>query len=479
MVKRPGAAVAAALAVVVASSWWLATGAPAAMAGVGQDATQKLYERVTPSLVAVKYTWESEMGRRELVGTGVVVRDDGLVITQLAVFDMRLPDEQLNEFKIVVPDPAGGDPAELDARLHGRDERYNLVFLQPKEPSADGRKWTPVKFEDVAVRTGEPVLSVGLLPEMAAYKSYVNESAVSVTLRGEQPQVLVQGAGLTAVGSPVFNAEGKAIGLVNFQQGQTPFINDDNTALNAIHNPPRFFVPAKDFLPALSDPPQEGKPIPMPWVGIPQLTGLNKDVAEVYGLTNQPAVQVGEVIPNTPADKAGLKRNDIVVKVDGQPLERGDEPDELPDIFRRQMKRMKVGQTIKLSVLRGPKGTPLQDLEVTTEEMPERPNTAKRWYAEDLGFSTREVVFTDTYVRRLKPDAKGVIVALIRPQSAAQSAKLEMNDMIIELNGSPVEDVDAFRKSYEEFRKAKPKEAVVMVVLREGKTQTIRIEPPQ
>ena len=100
--------------------------------------------------------------------------------------------------------------------------------------------------------------------------------------------------------------------------------------------------------------------------------------------------------------------------------------------------------------------------------MPKRPNTAKRWFAEDLGFSSREIVFTDTYARRLKPDAKGVVVALIRPQSAAQSGGLQMNDMITELNREPVTDVDAFRKAYEAFRKDKPKEAVVMVVLREG-----------
>jgi S1-C subfamily serine protease len=471
-----------------------------ARAGVGPEATQKLYERVTPSLVAAKFTWESEMGRREFAGTGVVVREDGLVMCQIGLLDPRIfPDEQLKDFKIVVPDPTGGDPDELDARLLGRDERYNVAFLQPKDPdkadakdskdakdakdsdkSTPAHKWVPIKFEDVAVKVGEPILSVGMLPEMAAYKSYVMETAVSVTLRGEQPQVLVQGGGLTSIGAPVFNAEGKAIGVVVSQAGQTPLLNDKDPrlALNAINNPPRFFLPARDFLPALSDLPTEGKPVAMPWLGLPQLTGLNKDVSEVFGLKNQPAIQIGEVIPDAPAQKAGLKRGDIIVKIDGQPLERGDEPDELPQIFRRQMTRMKVGQTIKFGVLRA-KGEPLQEISVTMGESPKRANTAKRWYAEDLGFSAREVVFTDTYVRRLKADARGVIVSFVRPQSAAQSAGLQMEDLITELNRTPVDNLEAFQKSYEEFRKNKPKEAVVMVVLREGNTQTIRIEPPQ
>jgi serine protease Do len=449
----------------------------AARAGIAPDVAQKLCDRITPSLVTVKYTWESELARRELVGAGIVVRDDGLVICQLALMHMGLPDEQLKEFKIVIPDPAGGDPTELDARLHGRDERYNLAFLQPKETGGE-RKWQPIKFEDVPVNVGDPILSVGRLAETAAYKPYFMESAVSATLRGDTPQILVQGGGLTGVGSPVFNLEGKAIGVVHFQFGQTPFLNDPATAMAAINNPPRFFVPARDFLPALADPPQEGKPHVLPWVGIPQMTGLNKDVAEVFGLVNQPAIQIGDVIPDTPAAKAGIKNRDILVTLDGKPLERGDQPEELPQILRRQVIRMKVGQTVKFGILRA-KGEPLQEIAVTTSEMPKRPNTAKRWYAEDLGFSSREVVFTDTYTRRLPADAKGVIVALIRPQSAAETGGLKMNDMITELNREPVTDLDSFRKRYEEFRKAKPAEAVVMVVRREGSTQTIRIEPPQ
>ena len=116
---------------------------------------------------------------------------------------------------------------------------------------------------------------------------------------------------------------------------------------------------------------------------------------------------------------------------------------------------------------------------LTLEEMPKRPNSAKRWFAEDLGFSSREMVFMDTYSRRLEPDAKGVVVELIRPQSAAQTGGLQRNDLITELNRQPVTGLEEFKKSYQEFRKASPREAVVMVVQREGNTKVIRIEPPQ
>ena len=51
--------------------------------------------------------------------------------------------------------------------------------------------------------------------------------------------------------------------------------------------------------------------------------------------------------------------------------------------------------------------------------------------------------------------------------------------MVVELNGREVKDLAQFKTEYEQFRKDRPKDAVVMVVLREGKNQTIRIEPPQ
>ena len=104
---------------------------------------------------------------------------------------------------------------------------------------------------------------------------------------------------------------------------------------------------------------------------------------------------------------------------------------------------------------------------------------AERYYAEDLGFSVREMVFMDTYARKLASDAGGVVVALLKPNGSAAAAKLGGNDLITEMNGKPVKNLAQFKKDYEQIRKDKPREALVLVVLREGNTQTIRIEPPQ
>ncbi len=450
---------------------------PIARAGVNPELARKLYERVSPSLVAVQFVWETELGRRELAGAGVVVGADGLVMMSIATVDMRIPDEQMKDFKIIVP-RFDKDPEELQAVFLGRDERTNLAFVKTTEP----QKMTPITFEDVSYAVGEPVLSVGLLPKDAGYKTYLMQAHIAAQLRGETPQVMA-GGGLAAVGSPVLNVKGQAIGFVNYQSEQSAFLNmnDPRNPLSAVTNPPIFFVPTRDFIAGIKSPPIAGEPSPIPWIGIPQtaMTGLNKDVAEELGLTDQPAIELGDIIKDTPADKAGLKSGDVVVKLDGEALERGDAPEELPMILVRELRRKQVGDEVTLSLFRGGEGDELTDVKVTLEERPKMPNLAQRYYAEDLGFSVRELLFVDKYQRRLKDDATGVVVALIKPQSSAASAKLGMNDLITEMNGEPITSVEEFQKAYEATRKEKPKEPVVLVVQRESNTQVIRIEPPQ
>jgi serine protease Do len=450
-----------------------AADSPASSADVG-----KLYDRVGKSLVAVQYVWESELGRRELVGAGVVVGDDGLIMTSVSLFDLRIPDAQMKEFKILVPTQEH-EPDEIDAVFQGRDERTNTAFVRPK--SADAAKnWTVLKFEDAKVSVGDPILSIGLLPKSAAYKTYLTRGTAGANLRGEIPQVLVVGGNLAALGSPVFNADGQAIGLVNSQPEQMPFLNDPRSAITNLTNPPLFFVPSADILQSIKDPPKAGEVLKLPWLGVPSqaMAGLNKDVAESMGLKDQPAVELGDIIAGSPAAKAGLKAGNIVVKLNGKALERGDEPEELPGILARQVRRMKVGDEVTLSILTA-KDEPLKEVKVKLEERPKGSNLAERYYAEDLGFSVREMVFMDTYIRKLSADASGVVVALIKPNGSAFAAKLQGNDLITEMNGHPVKNLAEFKEAYEKVRKDKPRDALVLVVLREGNTQTIRIEPPQ
>jgi serine protease Do len=434
----------------------------------------KLYDAITPSLVAVQYTWENELQRRELTGTGVVVSADGLIAAPITLFEIRaIPDEQIKDVKILVPTP-GAEPDEIDATFIGRDERSGLAFLRPKD---NGHKWNPVTFVDATPDVGGTVYSVGLMPKAAGYKSYLTQGVVSAQLRGETPLVMVSG-GLAAGGSPALLPDGRAVGIVVGQASDQVFLNDQRNPLGGLTNPPIFFIPAKEFVFSFSDLPTPGTPQKLPWMGVSQLTGLKKDVAEYYGLKGQPAVQVGDVIPAGPAEKGGLKRGAVIVKMNGQPLERGDDPDEIAQIMQKKLLRMKIGQDVTFSVLPGP-NQPAQDVKVSLGERPKTVNLAKRAWEEDLGFGARDLVFSDTYQRRLPQDTKGVVVTIIKPQGSAAAARLQRDDLITEINGKAIANIDEFKQEYAALRKDKPKDAVVLVVLREGNNQVIRVEPPQ
>ncbi len=164
-------------------------------------------------------------------------------------------------------------------------------------------------------------------------------------------------------------------------------------------NPPRLFIPASDFLTGIQNPPSPDKPIVIPWIGC-EMKGLEKEDAEYFGLENVPAVQIGDVVPDSPAAKAGLSKLDVITQIDGKPIERGDLPVELPDIVTRKIQRMEVGDKVTLSVIRN-KGDAPKQIVVTLEARPKQPHEAKRFYAKDLGFVVREVTFLDTYRRKL------------------------------------------------------------------------------
>ncbi len=66
----------------------------------------KLYELATPSLVAVQYAWADELRRRELIGAGIVVGDD-LVMFSGGMAPPTIPDSQMKDFKIIVPQRDG------------------------------------------------------------------------------------------------------------------------------------------------------------------------------------------------------------------------------------------------------------------------------------------------------------------------------------------------------------------------------------
>jgi S1-C subfamily serine protease len=471
---------------------------PSATAVAADDNfAQQLYDRVSPSLVAVKYTFTGETVQQDVVVPGIVINDHGLVMISLAAVNEMIPDEQLKHFKIIIPQK-DADNLEIDADFQGRDERSMLAFVKAKPiapttspttvPTTPAVTWAPLQFVQSLPKIGETVYSIGMLPKSGGYHTFLTRSVVSSYLRGPVKQVMVSGGGLASPGAPVFNAQGQAIGIVGFEPPAELSLDDDihDQRMSTYHMlsqmaTNRFFIPAKEFAIGLSDPPSIDHPVPLAWTGLPDqlLTGLSKNDAALFGLTNQPAIQINDILPGSPAEKAGLAKKDVIVKLDGQPLERGDQPEELPYILHRKLIMHKPGDVVTFTITTG-KDKPLRDVKVTLQPEPKRMNTAQRYWSDDIGFGVREMVLLDRYNLKLKKsDKDGVLVTILKEGGSAASAGLHPNDMVIQVNGQPVTDLDSFKSTYDEFRKNQPHEAIVMLVHRGSGDETIRIEPPQ
>ncbi len=432
----------------------------------------QIYAKVAPAMVAVQFTWDSERGRQDLVGIGIVCDAAGTILLPLVMANPGLPDDQMKDWKVYIP-REGKDPDEVPATFLGRDERNGVAFVRTTE-----NKNRPfVTFTDLPTDVGQTVYSVGVLPKSGGYRPYLTTAMISARLAGETPTRLVAGP-LGNFGAIVLNDQAQPIGYVNAQAEGSVFLSDPRGGLTFLNSPPKFFVPTYDFIGAFKTYPKPGEATKLPWSGITRLSGLSKDVAEVFGLTGTVAAEIGEVIPGTAAEKAGLRKGMIITQFMGKPLDGGDEPDDIGPTLSRAISRLNVGEDVNFTVITA-KGEAPKTFTVKLDERPPTPSTAKRFFADDLGFSVRDSVFVDTYRRKLAADAKGLVVVFIREQSAAAAAKLAPNDMITEMNGQPVTTAETFKTAYEAARKAKPKEAVVIQVLREGATEVIRIEPPQ
>jgi serine protease Do len=446
-------------------------------AELSQPAAQHLYESTSRSLVVIRYVWESELGRHDILLPGVVVDDHGLVMTSVAIFDTRIPESQMKEIKVLRP-MDGQDPREFAATYAGRDDRSGMGFVRVSQP--DGL--VPLKFIDHSAAVGEPVYAVGLLSESAGFKPYFTTGTVAVVTRGERFAATVNG-NLAGSGSPVVDADGNGIGFVQASgsiltaassEAEPGRAGGANAPFGATG--PRSFIPSHEFLDYLHTPPS-GADVATPWLGVYQMAGLKKEEAEYYGLKT-PGLQLMAVQPGGPAEKVGLEQGQIVIGLNGKPLPRGDTAEQAPQMFRRELMHLRPGATVTLAVLKD-KDTPSKDVTVTLATSPPSMATAPRWWNADFGFGVRGLTMLDRFAQHLPPTAGGVIVSVIKPAGPALSAHLQPGQLVSRFNGEPIADVAEFQKKFDAWHSASPHDAMILLVSRDGHDQTIRVELPQ
>ncbi|MBC7328610.1 PDZ domain-containing protein [bacterium] len=143
-----------------------------------------------------------------------------------------------------------------------------------------------------------------------------------------------------------------------------------------------------------------------------------------------------------------LKVGDIITEIEGESLPIRSPADKT--VFYEKLTDYQVGSEIELTIIRD--GQEIKQKVLVSAEPPSREEAAK--YREvNLGISVREVCFED--VKELGEGKKGVIVDTVEEGSWASLAQLGVGDLILEINGEKVDNVDKFKEMIDKARAEK------------------------
>ena len=205
--------------------------------------------------------------------------------------------------------------------------------------------------------------------------------------------------------------------------------------------------------------------------GLTDTTGLARDlvssrltVLKSLGLKENKGALVSQVVPGSPADKAGIEQGDVIVSFDGRPI--ADSKD-LPRIVASTP----TGKTVTVKLLRDGKEierqakiSEMEGESVAAAETPKHPS---------LGIAVQNL--TPEIARELGPKkSTGVVVTGVEPGSPAAEARIQVGDVIQSVNRQPVKSVADLAKIVE---KAKDGENLLLLVQRDRQAMFVAVAP--
>ncbi len=348
--------------------------------------------------------------KQQSLGSGFIITKDGYIVTNNHVI------ENADEIKVRL---ANGK--EDDAKLVGRDPNTDLALIKIKG-SPD---LVPLEMGDSdKLDVGSWVVAIG---SPFGLEQTVTAGIVSAKGRvigaGPYDNFIQTDASINPgnSGGPLLNMNGEVVGI--------------NTAIVAQGQGIGFAIPvnlAKDIVAQLKD---HGS-VTRGWLGV-GIQDLTPELAEYYGLKDKKGVLVSQVFKGDPAEKAGVKPNDIIVAVDGKPVNTSRE-------LSATIAGLAVGKRAAITVLRDGQEKTLyaelakrQDSELVAKQELEDNG--------DLGMQVTEL--TPESARRFghAEDEKGVLVVEVQPGSKADAAGIQQGDLVKEVNRKPVDSVNALK----------------------------------
>jgi len=349
------------------------------------------------------------------LGSGVIVRPDGLVVTNHHVI------EGAEQIRVVL-----NDGREFEASLLLSDERTDLALLQIESGSGQlpylelAESDTDLQVGDLVIAIGNPfgvgqTVTSGIVSALARnargisdYSFFIQTDA-AINPGNSGGALIAMDGSLVGINTAIYSRTGGSLGI-------------------------GFAIPASMVRAVIASLDNGGR-IVRPWLGISG-QNLTSDLAESLGVEIPRGVLVNRVDRGSPADRAGLKVGDIVVALDGAPVD-------TTDGLRFRMATVPIGSSAALTVLRNGReltltvsAEPPPEIPPRNETLIEGPYPLAGAVVANLSPALIEETGYDG-VRR-----SGPVVLEVRGRSPAARLGVEPGDVVVSINGTEVSDVD-------------------------------------
>jgi len=372
------------------------------------------------------------------LGSGFIISEEGIIVTNNHVI------EGADEITVIM-----SNQKEFTAELLGRDPKADLAVLKI-DPGAT--KLTAVEWGDSeSMRVGDWSIAIGNPLGLGGTVTAGIISAISRDLRGSSPYVkfLQTDASINRgnSGGPLFNIEGKVIGI------NTAIISQTGGSIGL-----GFAIPsnsAKKIVQQLKDFGRTKRG----WLGV-QIQPVSKDFAESLGLANEKGAFVSNVNPKGPSKKAGIEAGDVILKFnDIEIIKMTDLP--------RVVAESDVGSLAKVEVWRKNKKIIIQ---VELGELPEQTYVKNNLQKKEN--KSKEKIITSLGIAVIdNKDSKGVLVSKVDNDDI----RLKEGDIILEVNRELIDTSISFISIIEKYKKT-GRSSLLLKIQRDDETSWITIK---
>jgi serine protease Do len=198
---------------------------------------------------------------------------------------------------------------------------------------------------------------------------------------------------------------------------------------------------------------------------------ISREIAAQIGQKEVKGFFITRVYAGHAAERAGMKIGDLIVAVDDERLT-ADAPEHEEDLATL-IRQYDPGATVKLAVLRNKER---RIIPVELERAPRLRRELKKYRNEDFEFVGRDIAFHDRAEEEWSSTQSGVLVEDVKSGSWAELGSLQDGDLIIEVDGQAVRNVEELRPMMEKIASGKER-FVVMKVMRGIHTRFLEFEP--